>query len=236
MGKVLFGIILGSAATIAAFLFLDLREQEQSPEDPEVSVQSIVVAASESSDSRTPTQATSSATRDFSDAEAISPAVGNLEERIAAQRQLSEDAQAELIELNRRRVVAELGPVVTPLPLPQEFDWLGVNLFRERMQRETIDPLWAGSTEAQLWDYIGSRPQLAERYGMPTIRCHSVRCQLTWMAYGSSETRADVTSDFRVLRDEIEEQLPGIFDSPGPVELNVQDGVVTVVWGLTGAE
>lgn len=237
MGKILLGIIIGAAAASAVFVSLDLRKPAASPATAVVSVQSVGVEASNASDLSVPIEATDPSIEDFAEIEAISPSARNVDERLAAQMQLVDGAQAELIELYKSNVVAELGPVVTPYPLSPEFDWLGVNLFHERMQRETIDPLWAGSTEAQLWDYIGSQPHIAERYGTPTIRCHSVRCELTWMSFDSSETKTVVQSDFRALRDGIGERLPGAFDCGlCPIELNVQDGVTTVVWGLTGPE
>lgn len=237
MGKLLIGILIGSAATVAVFAFLDAGEQAQSPQALEVSLPSIDPEITEIRESPAQTQSVAPTARVSSEAEITSSAAGTLAERIATQRQLIDDAQAELIELYKSSAVAELGPVITPLPLPQEFDWLGVNLFRERMQREPIDPLWAGSSEARLWDYIGSQSQLTQAYGTPTIRCHSTRCQLTWMSYASDKTKAEALSDFSALRDEIEVRLPGVFDCPlCPVELNVQDGVTTVVWGLTASD
>jgi hypothetical protein len=239
MAKVLLGIMLGSAAASAAFLFLDRRESENLPETVGVSVQSVGGGTSEVSDSPASIDVVAPSLGNSSGIEAIGTRARNPEEREAELIQLIEDAQAELNEVAKSRILAELGPIVSPLPLPPEFDRLGDVWFHDLMQRETIDPTWASATEAQLMQFVFDRAQLLRRYGTPTVRCHSMRCELTWVSYSSSETEAAVQSDFGALRDTLNEFMPGAFEcglSKCLLRIDVEDGLTTVFWGITSPE
>ena len=132
-------------------------------------------------------------------------------------------------------------PIISPIVLPPEFDWISENsyrgLFHERMQREPIDPAWAAATEARLQQFVYSRPEIVTRYGPPNIRCHSTQCEVTFLARGVDGSAASL--DARALFDGSHEATAGLFEcGPGEcwADSNGQNGVVTIFWGMTRKE
>jgi hypothetical protein len=109
--------------------------------------------------------------------------------RIETERAIAEALRAseQLKELDRADVLAE--PVVSPISLPSEFDWLSRQLRfeHEAIQRERRDEPWASSTEAQLLSFFYDSQQVVETYGTPTVNCHSTRCEVSFIRYGVKE-------------------------------------------------
>lgn len=157
------------------------------------------------------------------------------EERLAELGDVMDAARQEATEIVRARALGRLGPVISPVPLPPEFDWLEESVFHEYMQREPID-LSASSKEAQLAEYLFSRPQMVQRYGTPTIRCHTNRCLVTWVSYGSSETADVVQSDLRTVTGAAGQEMTEHFECSGPggcfLRTHVEDGLATAIWAV----
>ena len=148
-------------------------------------------------------------------------------------------------ELERLRIEGELAadPIVSPIFLPPEFDWLAENLYRdvfhERMQREPIDAAWAGTMEPELLRFIYRRPDVVQKYGAPTVRCHTTQCEVTFLATGVYDDPSVARADARALFDNSFVELDGMFDcGPGEcwAEAIYQDGIVTIFWGMTKDE
>lgn len=156
-------------------------------------------------------------------------------ERLAELAAIIRAANREAIEIDRGRWLASLGPIVSPVPLSPEFHWFGWNTFHEEMQREPID-FTASLKEAEITQYLFSRPQMIQQYGTPTVRCHTNRCLVTWISYGSSESASEFQSDFLGLADAADEELttPLSCDvADGCVSrTHVEDGIATAIWGV----
>jgi len=132
------------------------------------------------------------------------------------------------------------GPVVSPIQLSSEFDWLSENIYRgrfhEQIQREYIDADWASATETRVSDFIYDRPALVQKYGAPTIRCHTTRCEVTFLARGIADDPSVAIDDANTLFRDAIEAMNGLFAcGPGEcwADANSQNGVVTIYWGMT---
>jgi hypothetical protein len=145
-------------------------------------------------------------------------------------------------ELERIGIEEALGaqPIISPITLPPEFEWIAENLYREffheRMQREQIDGSWASATESQLSRFLYRRPELVSKYGVPTVRCHTTQCEVTFVTHGIFDDPSVASTVVRSLFDDSFEEMGGIFDcGPGEcwADANSQDGVVTIFWAMT---
>jgi hypothetical protein len=81
---------------------------------------------------------------------------------------------------------------VPPIELPPEFNYLlteDPSRIHEQIQREPVDPLWSYQMEANLRSFYSSHPQIAGKYGFPTINCRTDWCELAFVAYGMNRSR-----------------------------------------------
>lgn len=132
-------------------------------------------------------------------------------------------------------------PVVLPSPLPPEFDWLSenayANFFHESFQREVRDEPWASAAESELLTHIFGEFERLQRYGYPTVECHTTRCIVKFVGYGVDE---DPSVASRVLRDATREyqessELVGCVNKPLEVcalAAHSEGGVTTIYWGI----
>jgi hypothetical protein len=152
------------------------------------------------------------------------------------------DLRAELEEL---AIVRELAaePIISPITLPPEFEWIAENtyrsLFHERMQREPIDVGWAGAIGPELESFIYNQPEIVQKYGAPTVRCHTTRCEVTFLSTGVIDDPSVARADARALFEASLVEMDGRFNcGPGEcwAEAETQDGIVTIFWGMTKDE
>ena len=99
-----------------------------------------------------------------------------------------EEASRALRELDLFELLAQ--PILTFLPLSEEFDWLNAPgwgdfmMNHERIQRETRDELWAAQAEQRLWGILNNQQGFIRDYGQPTITCAATLCEITLLRYG----------------------------------------------------
>ena len=253
MRRILLGFIAGTALTSLAFVLRDPpRQTEAASTSGLADPPSTGVAADRTrdriADADRPGE-TEAAAADTPENSQDPPALreddatpeARLRRELADTQQALDDTRAQLQALLVDRELAD-APIISPISLPAEFDWIWDNayrgLFHDRMQREAVDAAWAGPMEAELLSFVYEQPGIVNRYGPPTIRCHSTQCEVTFLSAGSIDPTT-AAQDARGLFDESFESLPGVFDcGPGEcwVDANIDDGVTTIFWGMTKDE
>lgn len=166
--------------------------------------------------------------------------------RLRAEIEETQQTLAELgAELGELVISMELDatPILSPIRLPAEFDWISADrsrrLFHERMQREPIDSAWATVTETELLSVIYRQTDIVQEYGAPTIRCHTTRCEVTFLSTSRNFDESQARADLRALFDASVEEMDGAFDcGPGDCVLGAvsQDGIGSMFWGITKNE
>jgi len=257
MGKSLIGFLVGVIVTTLAFVFFDVSPESSvsettraaavDPSPPQTGSQSLPRGADspvQNGDRLADIAESIADTRD-----ARSPAVDQTAWEAELRRQfekarlvLGEDAlrmvgqtSVELVKLELARQLEGM-PIVSPTPLPPSFDWMSdrpyVDFFHEQFQREYIDSAWATPTQADLERLVYDRPEIVAKYGAPTIRCHSTRCEVIFLASGEWDNAADDVWD---LRNTALDLMPDVFDCEAGdcwAEARTDGGMTSVFWGL----
>ena len=258
MGRILLGFVIGIAFSAVVLGLLDLPTEEAPLTGAPTADEDVRAVSAEdggsaqrrpgrdqSSQSRIATAATPESATITPDDDAQSNAIALPEDEAAREARLRreiEEAQAivrrasgELEQMAIARLLAS-NPVVSPSPLPPEFDWVDDltyrGLFHDRFEREPIDGAWSAPMEAELLQFVYDQPGIVERYGPPTVRCHTRRCEVLFTtASGAGSEQTDV----RALLDNSLELMPDTFDC-GPsncwADANQQNGIATIFWGM----
>ena len=241
MGRLATGFVLGAVITgMAFFVYLSGQEKPALPATtpPEMSASDSRVSDSEGRD---PGIAGSRGAIDSSADEreiqgsAGEPRVLQLQRLIAESRAANEALRSELQALETASYREEQ-PIVLPLPLPPEFNWLSATEYinpHDQIQREHRDAAWAASAEAELQEYFADRPGIVRAFGYPTIECRTSMCAVAFSLHGVDEAAAvidrrftDMVSGFSEL--EWDEQFPETTALYG----NRQGDVHTIYWSL----
>lgn len=184
---------------------------------------------------------------------------GTLAEESPIERLIEELTPPEVVrEMDRRRdaardawaqadreywqALAEL-PIVQPLPLPPEFDWLSESpsISHELIQREAVDPEWSAVTENKLIGYFGRHPEITDMFGFPTVHCRSTRCEIQVVRHGVTEQFASNANYnwSRYNRPLFTESWADEFghgpNADSPVlnyDIKTIDGVTTILWHI----
>lgn len=262
MGKLLLAFIAGVVFTSLAFsLFAPSIDEVMFPDEttagiagrdtvsvdegPDAVISAGVVSENDqNADARTDSSAPASFSPDSAfaiDVRALPEDVvareARLREEMAQAQAVVDRASSELQALTIGRMLAE-NPVVSPSPLPPEFDWVADQtyrgLFHERFQRELIDNAWSGRMETDLLQFVYDQPSLVERYGPPTIRCHTIRCEVLFTTASGNGERAQ--ADARALFEQSLELMPGAFDCVQNncwAGANNEGGTTTIFLGMS---
>lgn len=257
MGRSLIGFIFGVVVTACAFFLFDAStESPLSEVGPTAPVKTRPPETPGETDSRGPdspgqraerlvdiSEAIAAALEAQSSAEDGTPWDAELRRQFEEAGQiLSEEAIRMLSQPYFERATLELArqlegiPVVSPTPLPPQFDWMAgslyLNLFHEQFQREYIDSAWAAPTQRSLERLVYDRPEIIEKYGAPTIRCHSTRCEVIFVASGEW---ASAGNDVQELHDATLDEMPEVFDCETgdcwAVARN-EGGAASIFWGI----
>lgn len=257
MGKSLIGFLVGVVVTSFAFVLFDESPERSVSEipgtaavdtsPPQTGSQSLSGGADSSGQSGEPLDDTAEVIADTPEARSPAADIAAWEAELRRQFEqarlvLGEDAvrmvgqtSIELVKLELARQLEGM-PIVSPTPLPPEFDWMAdhpyVDFFHEQFQREYIDSAWATPTQAGLERLVYDRPEFIAKYGAPTIRCHSTRCEVVFVASGEWLSAGD---DVRELHEAARDLMPEVFDCEAGdcwAEGRNEDGVTSVFWGL----
>ncbi|MDX1440546.1 MAG: hypothetical protein R3284_11660 [Rubricoccaceae bacterium] len=257
MGKSLIGFLVGVIVTTFTFVLFDVspesfesettRAAAVDPSPPQAGNQSLSGGDDSPGQSGERVADVAEAIADTPDAR--SPAVDQTAWEAELRRQfeqarlvLGEDAvrmvgqtSIELVKLELARQLEGM-PIVSPTPLPPAFDWMAghpyVDLFHEQFQREYIDSVWATPTQADLERLVYDRPEIVAKYGAPTIRCHTTRCEVIFVASGEWDSAGD---DIWELRNAALDRMPDVFDCEAGdcwAEARTDGGMTSVFWGL----
>jgi hypothetical protein len=132
-------------------------------------------------------------------------------------------------------------PVLLPSPLPHEFAWVSerpnADFFHESFQREDRDEPWASAAESELLRHISGQFELTQKYGYPTVECHTTRCIVKFLGYGVDEDPGVATRDLGAATREYQESSELVGCVTKPLELCVsaahsEGGVTTIYWGI----
>jgi hypothetical protein len=245
MGKTLVGFLVGAALTSSIFVLLDRSSKSPLPVeqvDPAASLASSALDPGRNTSQSSQTPAAGDAAQSGAVELGTSPVSGNETEEARLIRQIEEARQllagwsADLEALQVARRLAEQ-PVVYPLPLPRDFDWVldepTGQLLHGLIQRENRDEAWAPQIEAELQEFIYSQADVIGRFGAPTITCRSTRCEVTLINNVADE---ELEAIAQRLRGELSQHY--VYDrfalAPGSfwVGEHYEDGVATVFWSL----
>jgi hypothetical protein len=256
MGKVLVSFVAGLLVATTAFLLLVDREDHEvrapllaemeSRRDAPLTASTAALTgnAEESStieESRQSDIGETSLSTEFPDVEVLTT-----EELRSQVDDLAGAAMIALAALNERLKAEELAanPVVSPSPLPPEFAWLRdyprAERFHDGFERELVDSAWASNAESELLSYVYEQTDLAQNYGSPNIRCHTTRCEVTFVARGIDHDQSTVRDEagalIRRYNMPSDENRFLCISSSCDFEANTDGEITTIFVGLTRYE
>lgn len=258
MGKAFLGFVVGVALTSLAFV--RLGSAPESTEFPSVVADTgtpVAVPTSQIDKSRSDISIRSAAEPEVEEAE---PSAQDPLETIPSAQYLLASVTDELSgEVDSWRLQEQLlgaylqagtelantilaaRPVLLPSPLPIEFDWVSENpnadFFHESFQRELRDEPWASAAETELQRHISDQFEFTQKYGYPTVECHSTRCVVTFLGYRVNEDPSVATRELSAATREYQESSELVGCVIKPFELcalaaHSEGGVTTIYWGI----
>jgi hypothetical protein len=254
MGKVLLGFVIGVALTCFIFLYPSHEAErtesvaiEAAPPDPTAHIPR-ETGDPGSSESPETSEAQPEATRRAVTAEELLASVGEPgTEEAELRRQLEELQDAYYtarfaLEERWAEAIFAAEPVILPSPLRPEFDWIPENLngnfFHQRFERESIDQMWARTAESAIRGFVSEQTEFIQKYGYPVVECRTTRCVAQFIGYGIREDVSIASDEFNSAMADFYRRLGAEFScQQGPGEycttqMNNEDGVTTIYWGI----
>jgi hypothetical protein len=242
MGRFVAGLVLGAVlGGVACYAYFAPEEHHSFPAAAAVEIPVLRPGVSESvGDS--PLLEDAGSSPDPSTDELEASARNSDPREVQLQRLIAESSAADLglrseLQALRTARFREEQPIVLPLPLPPEFDWLSRTSYinpHDEIQREHRDAVWASAVEAEIRDYVGGNPELFRTFGYPTIECRTSRCAVTFALHGVDEDVAAINRRFNAITSDFpEREWAEHFPDTSALYADQQGGVHTIYWALT---